>query len=74
MANFVASIMAGKLGKKFRAPLSEKHRKNAVVKTSTGPALCVGVTAENQERLYRDNIVTVLIDDAIVTAARKSIK
>ena len=54
--------------------LSEKHRRNVVVKSSTGPALCVGgVTAENQERLYRDNIATALIDDAIVTAARKSL-
>ena len=53
--------------------LSEKHRKNVAAKSSAGSAVREGVASENQERLYRDNIATALIDDAIVTSARKSL-
>ena len=57
----------------IRHYLSEKHRKSLVDLNSTGQSVREGVDHNQKRVLCTENICQTLIDDAIVTASRKSL-
>ena len=57
----------------IRHYLSEKHRKSVVEINSTGGAVREGVAYNKKRVLCTEHICQALIDDAIVTASRKSL-
>ena len=60
-------------GNVLRHYLTEKHRKNWVVKHSTSRAFTRAVDQEHAGWVCKEKICEAVIDDAVITSARKSL-